>query len=257
MENPNWTKSQIELQHIYTPQSEGIAACRHYLDTRNRSNSTVPTETLCDLVRIILTINNFEFDNKHYLQIHGTAMGTKMAPSYANLFLTKFETDALSHAPRQLHTWWRYIDDIFMIWTHTEQDLLSFTSYLNSIHPPFTPFKFTSNHSSKSLFFLHVSAVFKNGTIERDLYTKPTDKHQYLLHSSCQPHHTKRATPFSLFLRLRRICSSNKTFTLRTNELKTYLNNRGYNLSFLNREYQRVRSITRAEALRPKDISIK
>ena len=244
----------LDVSSLYTniPHNEGIPACRHYLDTRTRSNSTVPTETLCDLLRIILTMNNFEFDDKHYLQIHGTATGNKMAPSYANLFLAKFETDALSHAPHQPYTWWRYIDGIFMIWTHTEQDLLSFTSYLNSIHPTL---KFTSNHSSKSLPFLDVNVVHNNGTIETDLYTKPTDKHQYLLHSSCHPHHTKRAIPFSLFLRLRRICSSSETFTLRTNELKTYLNKRGYNLSFLNREIQRVRTITHAEALTPKNVS--
>ena len=128
-----------------------------------------------------------------------------------------------------------------MIWTHTKQGLLSFTSYLNSIHPTL---KFTSNNSSKSLPFLDVNVVLNNGSIETDLYPKPTDKHQYLLHSSRHPHHTKRAIPFSLFLRLRRICSSNETFTLRTNELKKYLNKRGYNLSFLNREFQRVRTIT-------------
>ena len=168
-------------------------------------------------------MNNFEFDDKHYLQIHGTAMGTKMAPSYANLFLAKFETDALSHAPHQPHTSWRYIDDIFMIWTHTEQDLLSFTSYLSSIHPTL---KFTSNHCSKSLPFLDVNVVLNNGKMETDLYTKPTNKHRYLLQPSCHPHHTKRAIPSSLFLRLRRICSSNETFTLRTNELKTSLHTR-------------------------------
>ena len=72
---------------------------------------------------MILTMNNFTFNDKNYLQIHGTAMGTRMAPSYANLFLAKFETDALSRAPYQPHTWWRYIDDIFMIWTHSVDDL--------------------------------------------------------------------------------------------------------------------------------------
>ena len=48
---------------------------------------------------MILTMNNFTFNDKNYLQIHGTAMGTRMAPSYAKLFLAKFETDALSRAP--------------------------------------------------------------------------------------------------------------------------------------------------------------
>ena len=69
-------------------------------------------------------------------------------------------------------------------------------------------------------------------SFEADLYTKPTDKHQHLLHSSCHPLHTKRAIPFSLALRLRRICSSDESFTLRANKLIKYLNDRGYNLSF-------------------------
>ena len=62
--------------------------------------------------------------------------------------------------------------------------------------------------------------------------------------------------PFSLPLRLRRICSTNETFTLRTNELIDYLYIRGYNRYFLQREIQRVNNITRTEALLPHDTSI-
>ena len=57
--------------------------------------------------------------------------------------------------------------------------------------------------------------------IEIVLYTKPTAEHQYLLRSLCHPLHTKRAFPFSLALRIRRIGScSNETLKLRCNELK-------------------------------------
>ena len=122
------------------------------------------------------------------------------------------------------------IDDIFMIWTHFVDDLHAFTSYLNSIHPTI---KFTSNYSFTSIPFLDVNVFVDNGNITTDLYTKATDKHQYLLHFSCHPQHTKRAIPFRLALRLRHICSSDETFKQRSNELKSYLNKRGYNLSFL------------------------
>ena len=60
-----------------------------------------PFPILLDLIRMILTMTNLTFNDKHYLQIHGTAMGTRMAPSYANLLLAKFETDALLRAPFQ------------------------------------------------------------------------------------------------------------------------------------------------------------
>ena len=52
----------------------------------------------------------------------------------------------------------------------------------------------------------------------------------------------------SLALRLRRICSSDETFKLRTNELKTYLNKRGFNLSFFKKEIRRVNGIPRSRA---------
>ena len=115
------------------PHNEGIDACRHFLNTRHRNASSSSTETLCDFIRMILTMNNFSFNDKHYLQAHGTAMGTKMAPSYANLFLAKFETDALSRAPFQPFIWWRF----FMIWTRSVQDLNTFTSFLNDMHSPY------------------------------------------------------------------------------------------------------------------------
>ncbi len=35
----------------------------------------------------VITLNNFSFDGEHYQQISGVAMGTKMGPNYANLFV--------------------------------------------------------------------------------------------------------------------------------------------------------------------------
>ena len=52
--------------------------------------------------------------------------------------------------------------------------------------------------------------------------------------------HTKRAIPFSLAARLRRICSTNEIFTLRTNGLIDYLYKLGYNRYFLQRKYSEL-----------------
>ena len=62
-----------------------------HLDMR-RPKKPSPSNTLCNLIRMILAMNNFCFNNNHYLQIYGTAMGIKMAPSFAN-FLGSFETN--------------------------------------------------------------------------------------------------------------------------------------------------------------------
>ena len=136
--------------------------------------------TLCDLICMILTMNNSSFNSKHYLQTYGMATGTRMAPSYANHFRAKFETNAhdLRRASFQPFIWWRYMDDIFMIWTRSVQDLTTVTSFLNDIHPTM---KFTCDYSFTPIPFLDVSVSLHNGKIVTDLYTKPTDKHQYLL----------------------------------------------------------------------------
>ena len=35
------------------------------------------------MLRLILKENSFQFNGKNYLEIHGTAMGTKMAVAFA------------------------------------------------------------------------------------------------------------------------------------------------------------------------------
>ena len=78
-----------------------------------------------------------------------------MAPSYANLFLVYFEANALENAPFKPHTWLRYIDDIFMIWTEGLDNLKIFIDYLNNIH---STIKFTSSYPSTNIPFFDVSA---------------------------------------------------------------------------------------------------
>ena len=51
-------------------------------------------------------------------------MGTRMAPSYANLFMDRFERSSLAQEPILPLVWKRHIDDILCIWTGTRSELL-------------------------------------------------------------------------------------------------------------------------------------
>ena len=79
-----------------------------------------PTDTLGELIRLILTNNVFEFDNKHYRQIQGAAMGTKMAPSYAIIYMNKIEREMLQNQ-KPPTKFLRFIDDILMFDEHGEE----------------------------------------------------------------------------------------------------------------------------------------
>ena len=71
----------------------------------------------------MLKNNVFEFDQKTFKQVRGTAIETKFAPSYAILFMAGLEEKILNAFKEKTIIWWRYIDDIFFIWEHEEESL--------------------------------------------------------------------------------------------------------------------------------------
>ena len=99
---------------------------------------------------MILTMNNFEFENNHYQELQGTAIGTKISPAYANLFMGDLEQKILAQSPHKPLIWWHYIDDVLMIWPHGEEKLNEFVNLLNSSHEAISSaMKF---HTLKSTF---------------------------------------------------------------------------------------------------------
>ena len=240
----------LDVCSLYTniPHDEGILACSEALATRDVQDP--PTEAIVTLISYILKKNNFVFGKKHYLQIHGTAMGTCMAPSYANLFMAKLEQSLLSRPTTvKPSVWWRYIDDIFVIWNHGSEALKLFIDDLNTAHPTI---KFTANWSHKHISFLDTMILNRNGSLSTDLYTKSTDTHQYLSATSCHPSHCKSSIPYSQALRIRRICSSNTDFKRHTDQLHSHLIHRGYDPSFTRKQINRAYSTNRRDALTPK-----
>ena len=79
--------------------------------------------------------NYFEFNGNLYLQKQGTAMGTRMAPNYAIIFMHKIETELLQKSTLKPSFFKRFIDDIFLIWPHGEDTLQDFLTMINSPSP--------------------------------------------------------------------------------------------------------------------------
>jgi hypothetical protein len=101
-------------------------------------------DTITSLLEHVLTKNNFDFDHKHYLQVGGTAMGTKVAPSFANIFMADFEEQHVYTYPTKPSLWLRYIDDIFL--PHPSKLLSPLHQiYIGIIH---LPCKLSGHHSS-------------------------------------------------------------------------------------------------------------
>ena len=67
---------------------------------------------ILDILKSVLHNLYFEFNYEFFLQIWGIAMGTTLAPNYANLFMDRFETKALDNYSLKPLIWNIFIDDI-------------------------------------------------------------------------------------------------------------------------------------------------
>ena len=86
--------------------------------------------------------------------------------------------------------------------------------------------------SRQELVFLDTKVHLKNGYLIPEIYSKPTDFHEYLNPKSCHPPQVTRNNPYSVALRVRRNCSDrdsdDKMFIDNMVKYKAYLLESGY-----------------------------
>ena len=156
------------------------------------NNPAIPTRYLRETLTLILNENYFQFNGRNYLQIHGNAMGTKMAVAFANIFMADIETQIDSQSvPVKPTVWKRYIDDIFPLWdTSNLHDIERFIEQANSYNPTI---KFMAEISNAETTFLD-KVVYKgnrfhhHSILDIKTHSKPTEIFcQYTHFSSSHP----------------------------------------------------------------------
>ncbi|CAM4539213.1 unnamed protein product [Lepidochelys kempii] len=165
----NTILATMDVEALYTniPHKDGPEAVRNSIPDNVTANLVAE---LCDFV---LNHNYFTFGDNVYLQISGTAMGTRMAPQYANIFMPDLEQRFLSSRPLKPLLYLCYIDDIFIIWTHGKEALEEFHHDFNNFHPTIN---LSLVQSTQEIHFLDTTVLINNGHINTTLYRKPTDR---------------------------------------------------------------------------------
>ena len=241
-----------DVSSLYTsiPTNEGIHSVKETLNNFRPEPNLKPTnESLTHLLELVLKRNNFKFAGQNYLQISGTAMGSKCSPSFAILYMDQFENQFIHKYHLKPFLYKRYIDDIFIIWQHGEKELLKFLNHINQCSPHI---KFTWEFSTKSIDFLDLKIQNINGEIVTDLFTKPTDSHNYLNYNSAHPPTCKKSIPYSQFLRIRRICSNVEDFDKNTVLLSGHFLERDYPLELIQEAAIKARRLDRKELINKK-----
>jgi len=230
----NSTLATIDVKTLYLniPHKEGIAAVKNRLYNNNDKSEEIPIPpgTMSDLLNIVLTQNYFQFADSMYHQVQGTAMGTKMAPAYANLFMADLEEKLLQNSTTDPILWKRYIDDILCIWPGSPEQLQNFIDYLNRAHPTI---KFTCECSTTSVDFLDIT-IYKGKRYNRERtldvkpYFKKTNKFQYLEYSSAHLKNTFRSLVKGELTRLLRACSDTDEYSRILSKMYKIFRERGY-----------------------------
>ncbi|CAJ0960945.1 unnamed protein product [Ranitomeya imitator] len=174
----------LDVNSLYTSieHDKGIEAVTLTLREANMDSNSLD---LCiDLLNLVLREKFFMFEDDFFLQICGTAMGSNVAPAYANLCMDHFERTYVypnSTFQQNALTWYRYIDDIFCIWKGNQTSLQDFFNTINIARPGLS---FTLIQHHEEIAFLDTKILKDTfGNLSTDLYIKPTDCNSLLLYN--------------------------------------------------------------------------
>ncbi|XP_073537706.1 uncharacterized protein [Phyllobates terribilis] len=243
----------VDVESLYSniAHQDGIAAVLHFLNNTSGGNR-LHDSFIVDLLKFILTHNYFVFDHVFYRQASGTAMGARCAPAFANLFLGWWE-DTHVYPLREYNygvfKWFRFIDDILIIWTGTEAEAIDFVDRLNvndfNIH-------LTHCISSSAVYFLDLEIRIVGGSLVTKLYRKSTATNSLLHYQSFHPRNLRDSIPVGQFSRAKRNCTTQDDFKTEASNLTTRFRERGYPKSIISKAHQRIIAKPREVLLQPR-----
>ena len=176
----------------------------------------------CDLLHVLTSYNQFNFEGTYYRQSSGVPMGSSLSPAMSNIFMEHFETslmDEIIPANMKPSFWMRYVDDVLCCFEDISK-LDDFLALLNSIRESITftvelskiseadgtlHDLLTNVHESIPFLELNVMRLF-DGTYTFSIFRKPCHVGNYIHAYSYQPLFQKQSVIRSLFLCAFRYC---------------------------------------------------
>ena len=228
----NWLLVTGDVSALYTNMHHNRTISEVRKIFENDPEPKRPDEHILHLLDIILKNNDFTFNNETFLQILGTAMGKIFSPSLANIYLLEFDEKAMNGYPIKPLLFFRYLDDVFMIWPGSIIELKEFEFFLNNQIPDI---KITLEYNNSQISFLDVEIYVDNGLLKTRTFFKQTDTHQLLHTDSFHPRHTTKGIIKSQLIRFKRLSSSAQDYDKTCKILFSFLKHRGYNLSKMRR----------------------
>jgi len=181
-------------------------------------------------MEIVMKNNRMQFGDLIYHQIRGVAMGMPPAPTIANLYITIFELEHITHLlDKFLLFYKRFIDDGFAIWLHDldptidAQNRNDFKAVINAMG-----LEWTFKSPRKKLVFVDMTIQIEGSKIITTIYAKPLALYQYIPPESCHPPRVLTGFIFGQILRIYQLCSRSKDINKELSLFHMHLLQRGY-----------------------------
>lgn len=227
-----------DIKSLYTsiPHDLGLKAIKYWLNRcRHLVDKRFTNKFILDSIEFLLKNNNFYFDEFVLNQLTGTAMGSSFASFYACLTIGYLEETILFPKIEECYTtetamivkntYKRFMDD-GIVFLPLEISKNTFLQLLNEMHRDIV---FTLEDSemvsgSQKLNFLDLSILLhEDGKIDRDIFYKITNTHDYVHYNSFHATHVLNNVPFNLAKRIIVFVSKSEVMEARLQQLKEYL----------------------------------
>ncbi|XP_063806789.1 uncharacterized protein LOC134990792, partial [Pseudophryne corroboree] len=231
----NYLMCTIDVISLYTniPHQRGIEAIRRCITGSHKYNGP-DINFFIKLLELTLAQNYFIFDGRFFRQCSGCAMGSCVAPSFANIFMREVENDLFLTNPNvagSIKAYFRYIDDIFVLWSGSQE---SFQQAMLDINRLDDSIKFTYSTSYEEIHYLDVAIKQDHlHHLHTSLFVKETDINTTLHANSHHPPTLKWGLPYSQYMRIRRICSDQAETIKQMDIMTRKFIERGYKLKHL------------------------
>lgn len=245
------TKSFVnELEHTHLSHREGIFVTADIASLYTNIDTTMGLKLvrqflleqsvelslinlIMDLLSFVMRHSYLSFKDKVYHQVDGTAMGTAVAPTWANIFVFMLEKIIITEFGDKIRLYRRFLDDVFAFIEGKYVE--AFMTRMNQLHPKLV-FEFTSDPNEASFLDL---CIYKGDRFRTDgrfdirVHQKSMNLYLYLPYLSYHTESTKRSFIQTELMRYIRNSSSRDSYLVLKRLFYSRLRDRGYPPSFL------------------------
>lgn len=154
-------------------------------------------DELSQLMDLCIDQNYFKFNGDCYTQ-PGVAMGSPLSPLLADIYMDYLEGIIQTKFNNNVVYWYRYVDDVIVLFRGTDRQLSKFFDQLNSIDQKI---QFTKEFGGSELNFLDLTIKLEEGRHKFSVFRKPTYTDVVIHNSSNHPAPHKYAAFYSMINR--------------------------------------------------------